>query len=289
MAFLTGLFSHRSMTFAVLYRWKIKSGREAEFVEAWTAGTTMIHDMCGSHGACLHDAGDGVFWSYARWPSEQARSECGATGVRDNSCFAVMQDCIETHFDETRLTVLADKLALPKTGVPAPLVTTERLLLRPMALEDAEWLAPALSDEKNMRYWSRAPLEGIESVREYLRYNIDPPAAVCFAFARQSTPDEALGWVILMDRKPNVAEIGYMLRPDAQGNGYAREACEAAIAHGFSSRALRRIYADADPDNIPSIKLMKSLGFQYEGCHRAQWETHIGVRDSVIYGRLNTD
>jgi ribosomal-protein-alanine N-acetyltransferase len=289
LAFLPSMFSHQCMTFAVLYRWKIKSGREAEFTAAWSAGTKLIHEHCGSHGACLHDAGDSMFWSYARWPSEQSRSACGATGVRENACFAVMQDCIETAFDETRLSVSEDQLAIPKTGVPAPLLSTERLLLRPLVLGDAEQLAPALCDDQNMKYWSRGPLEGVDEVRDYLKHQIDPPAAVCFAFALQETPDMALGWVILMDRKPKVAEIGYMLRPDAQGHGYAREASEAAVAHGFSARKLRRIYADADPENAASIKLMKSLGFQYEGCHRAQWETHLGVRDSVIYARLDTD
>jgi RimJ/RimL family protein N-acetyltransferase len=48
----------------------------------------------------------------------------------------------------------------------------------------------------------------------------------------------------------------------------------------------RRIFADTDPDNQPSIALLTRLGFTLEGRLRAEWQTHIGVRDSLIYGLL---
>lgn len=42
----------------------------------------------------------------------------------------------------------------------------------------------------------------------------------------------------------------------------------------------------ADPDNPPSIVLLKALSFSLAGRMRAEWHTHIGVRDSLIYGLL---
>ena len=44
--------------------------------------------------------------------------------------------------------------------------------------------------------------------------------------------------------------------------------------------------ADTDPDNIGSNRLLERLGFKLEGHLRAEWETHIGVRDSLIWGLL---
>ncbi len=51
----------------------------------------------------------------------------------------------------------------------------------------------------------------------------------------------------------------------------------------------RRVMADTDPDNIGSIKLLEKLGFQREGYLREEWETHIGVRDSLIFGLLRNE
>ncbi|MBL4617039.1 MAG: GNAT family N-acetyltransferase [Robiginitomaculum sp.] len=55
------------------------------------------------------------------------------------------------------------------------------------------------------------------------------------------------------------------------------------------NRKLRRIFADVDPDNTGSKRVVEKLGFQFEGVARANWETHIGVRDSLIYGLIATD
>ena len=75
-----------------------------------------------------------------------------------------------------------------------------------------------------------------------------------------------------------------MFRPDAQGQGYAFEAARKMVEHALSVRKLRRVWADVDPDNAASIKLIEKLGLSYEGRLRANWSTHIGVRDSLIYG-----
>ncbi len=58
------------------------------------------------------------------------------------------------------------------------------------------------------------------------------------------------------------------------------------IDYGFGALGLRRIYADTDPDNAGSNRLLEHLGFTGEGRLRAEWETHIGVRDSLIWGLL---
>lgn len=99
------------MTSAVLYRWRLKPGRDAEFREAWAEGTRRIHESCGSHGASLHQDEDGIYWSYALWPSEEARKAC----FQDHDwfsqdCFKTMQDCIEERFEEIRLDVVKDEL-----------------------------------------------------------------------------------------------------------------------------------------------------------------------------------
>ena len=155
--------------------------------------------------------------------------------------------------------------------------------------DDAEALAPALISDDNMRYWSSGALEDVAAVRDYMQWNVHADEVECYAITLREPPSHALGWVVLIDRERNSAEIGFILRPDAQGYGYAKEAALAVIRRAFDERKIRRLVADVDPDNRPSIALIESLGFQFEGRARAAWETHIGVRDSLIYGLLATD
>jgi ribosomal-protein-alanine N-acetyltransferase len=278
------------MTSAILYRWRLKPGRDDAFRAAWTEGTKRIHKACGSYGACLHRGEDGIYWSYAVWPSEETRRGCfDGHDWFAQDCFKTMQDCIEERFDEVRLTVTDNELDLRKPAHVMPVLTTERLVLRRIAREDADRLYPALSDENNMRYWSCGPLDSVDAVRDYLSWNIDGAGVQCFAVAAKETPELALGWVILMDRKAHEAELGYMFRPDAHGRGYASEATKSVIEHAFRTRGFIRVYADVDPDNSASLKMLDGLEFQQEGRLRGSWNTHIGLRDSLLLSKLADD
>jgi RimJ/RimL family protein N-acetyltransferase len=75
-----------------------------------------------------------------------------------------------------------------------------------------------------------------------------------------------------------------MIRPSARGQNLAARALAIVINDAFDRLGARRIFADIDPDNAASIRTFEKLGFQREGVLRAAWETHIGVRDSVIMG-----
>ena len=57
--------------FAVIYRWKLIPGREAEFEEGWKAGTAAIAREFGGWGSRLHRGEDGVVVAYAQWPDRE--------------------------------------------------------------------------------------------------------------------------------------------------------------------------------------------------------------------------
>ncbi len=170
-----------------------------------------------------------------------------------------------------------------------PTLHTERLTLRPLRLDDSEQLFGALGDEACMRYWSRGPLENVQAAREYMKWNVEGAGVQCFAITETTKVDKALGWVALIDQQEKQVELGFILHPDAWGQGIATEAVTRVIQHAFETRSIRRIHADIDPDNAASIALIKKLGFSYEGLLRETWQTHLGVRDSAIYSRLVTD
>jgi len=60
-------------------------------------------------------------------------------------------------------------------------------------------------------------------------------------------------------------EISYMILPEYQGRGYATEMARALIDYAFHVMRVDRILITADPDNEPSHKIAKQLGFRCLG------------------------
>ena len=85
------------------------------------------------------------------------------------------------------------------------------------------------------------------------------------------------------------AEVGFALARAPWGRRYGREALTALLDHAFGTLALRRIEADVDPRNLPSLETLESLGFRREGYLRQRWQVNGEVQDSVIMGLLASD
>jgi [ribosomal protein S5]-alanine N-acetyltransferase len=169
-----------------------------------------------------------------------------------------------------------------------PTLETKRLVLRQLVVDDAPELFKMLSDDEVMRYWSSGPHQHLNETRSYIAWNADTRAdRKCWAVTLTGGP--ALGWVILVPRRKDNYELGYILGRDHWGQGYVAEATKAVLDYAFGTLTARRVMADSDPDNAGSIRLLQKLGFQQEGYLRSEWETHIGIRDSVIFGILSDD
>jgi hypothetical protein len=56
---------------AIYFRWKVASGHERDFEQAWLELTKLVHEQ-GGLGSRLHRSSDGHYFAYAQWPSEFA-------------------------------------------------------------------------------------------------------------------------------------------------------------------------------------------------------------------------
>lgn len=63
----------------------------------------------------------------------------------------------------------------------------------------------------------------------------------------------------------NEYEIGFHLRPEYWGKGYAKEAASAVIDYAFTVLKAEKLFAGHNPNNIASKKLLYKLGFTYIG------------------------
>ncbi|HJR72257.1 MAG TPA: antibiotic biosynthesis monooxygenase [Luteimonas sp.] len=100
---------------AFLYRWRVKPGMEAYFVEAWTRRTDALLARGGSLGSRLHRGDDGLWYGYAVWPSAEARLRAFATPMPDTGLS--MDEAIAERLPEIRLEPVADRLVAAPTPI----------------------------------------------------------------------------------------------------------------------------------------------------------------------------
>lgn len=173
------------------------------------------------------------------------------------------------------------------SGGRTPTLVTARFL-RELTRADAPALFPSFADPAVMRWWSCPPFASERELADWLvpesGWEEGRSWAIC-----ESADGPAIGRLAAMDRGDGVSELGYLVVRERQGEGIARETLAALIDHLFGNEGRRRLYADVDPDNEASNRLLKGLGFTLEGRLREHWTTHIGRRDSLVWGLLDRE
>jgi heme-degrading monooxygenase HmoA len=100
--------------FVVLYRWRLHPGAEAAFVAAWSRVSDLLLRERGSLGSRLHRGADGLWYSYAQWPSAEARASAFAAGPVDPEASARMRAAIAETLPEVVLESVADFIVPPR-------------------------------------------------------------------------------------------------------------------------------------------------------------------------------
>lgn len=85
------------------------------------------------------------------------------------------------------------------------------------------------------------------------------------------------------------ANFGYHILNQHWGNGFATEACHAAIEICFKKLKLHRLEAGIQPENTASIKLAEKLNFTKEGIRRKYYFDGKQWLDLVYYIKIAED
>lgn len=109
-----------------------------------------------------------------------------------------------------------------------------------------------------------------------------------YAIVRKDT-GAAIGGIHLMpcdNRAVECAEVGYYINPSQHRKGYAFEALSAFLGYLLDDLHLDMVVAGVIEANIPSQKLLKKLGFTYEGnIHKAFCHPVLGKIDLLSFYR----
>ena len=147
-------------------------------------------------------------------------------------------------------------------------IETNRLVLRRLSPDDAEFINELLNQPSFLRYiGDKEVRNSVDAVRyiqtgplaSYERFGFGlylvelketgVPIGICGLLKRESLPD---------------VDIGFAFLPNFWSQGYAFESASAVMTYGRDVLGLRRIVAITSPDNDASIRLLEKIGLRFE-------------------------
>ena len=145
---------------------------------------------------------------------------------------------------------------------------TDRLTLRWLTSDDAEFIMELVNDPAWIRFIGDRNMHSVDAARAYIAKG---PAAMYarhgFGLYRVERKDDGvpmgLCGLIKRDYLDDV-DIGFAFLPRFCGSGYAKEAAAAVLAYGQREFGLKRIVAITAVDNERSIKLLEGIGLCFE-------------------------
>ena len=166
-----------------------------------------------------------------------------------------------------------------------PILTTPRLQLRRLTLDDAENILRQVNEPSWLQYIGDKGVRALDGARKYLTespmtlyqskgnglYAVElreggGPIGMCGLIKRDTLPD---------------ADIGYAFLPEHFGKGYAMEAATETVEHARRDFGMKRLLGITSPDNVGSIRVLEKLDFVFE---RTEKFTPDG-KDTNVYAR----
>ena len=173
-------------------------------------------------------------------------------------------------------------------------LVTARLVVREFAEDDWSALHAFESDPEAVRYQSYEPRTA-EGCRELIRLSLADPAEQPRRVYDLAVLRRAEGDLIgrcglkLAGAAQREGTLWYILHRAHWGRGYIPEAARALLDVGFAELGLHRVWADCDPANAASIRVLEKLGLRRE----AHFREHLWLKgawaDSLIYAVLDRE
>lgn len=145
---------------------------------------------------------------------------------------------------------------------------TERLIIRPMSLDDAAFIFELYNSPKFIKYIGDRNIKTISDAENYIRDKFLPQfEKLGFGNYIMITKEgnEKIGGVGIFEREGlDVVDIGFSLLDGFEGKGYAYEAAVKVKSIGVDNFGLKKISAITSKDNFSSQKLIERLGLQFQ-------------------------
>lgn len=148
-------------------------------------------------------------------------------------------------------------------------IETSRLLIRPFKKEDWHDLYAYTSLPEVWQFLAAEPYTKddarryvSEAVASHERTNVLNDLAVVL-----KATDHLIGHLTfrVYHQAYRTREMGWLISPFYQNQGFASEAAAALLRYGFESLNLHRVVATCDTRNVASFRVMEKIGMRREG------------------------
>lgn len=146
------------------------------------------------------------------------------------------------------------------------IIETKRLYLREFIKNDKDDLVKILSDPESMKFYPE-PFSEMQ-VENWIEWNIDNYKKYKHGLWAVVLKDGNVflgdcGVTIQEIEGKNLPEIGYHIKNEYCGNGYATEAAKACIDYVFKNLNYDVLYTYTKSDNLSSIRVAEKNGMEF--------------------------
>ena len=169
--------------------------------------------------------------------------------------------------------------ALRKAGIPVEIARTDQLLIRETIDSDISELYRIGTDQAVRKYI--APMqptleEEIVYTKAYVRHMYAFYDFGLWTVLEKDAygQERVIGRAGLFpsERLGGQIEMGYMIAPECQGNGYGKEAAEIVLRYAFNVLDLEKVHLFVEKENKASVKLAETLLIKVPGGQKEKWQ-----------------
>ena len=183
-------------------------------------------------------------------------------------------------------------MALTSTqALPFPTLVTDRLRLVRPSPEDSEAFRTMSSTLEDGLYMSWLPHKSFDetiAITDLLSRSWDDGSIACFTAIDRAT-GQRLGRCGVHFEQVN-AQVGYIFRREAWGQGYASETARAICDWAMTLPTVWRLEAGCHPDNLASARVLEKAGFTRECLAKRKLvfpRISSDPQDTLIYARVD--
>ena len=152
--------------------------------------------------------------------------------------------------------------------LPTTLIETERLILRKLSTDDAEFILDLLNQPSFIHYIGDRGARTLEDARQYIlkgaitsykRYGF----GLYLTLLKENEVPVGICGLVKRDSLMN-ADIGFAFLPQYWSKGYAFESVSAVLAYARNTLGLKRILGITTPENQGSIHVLEKIGLKFE-------------------------
>lgn len=174
-------------------------------------------------------------------------------------------------------------------GWTLPVLTTDRLTLRAVTMDDAEAMFEYSSNDNVSRYVLWETHQTLEDAKAFIEMAIEAYEMRDFYHWGIEYNGQFIGTIdyVGLNEYSGMGEIGYVLSDDYWNKGLVTEAAKRIIDFGFDELGLVRIQARCIAENIASSRVMEKCGMKFEGTLRKSMLVKGTHRDINMYAIID--